>query len=197
MQRDVPGPSLGQAVAALGDAVAASTSEDGHPQNARLSEVGDSAAAEIVLQFLLQADPDLASAAFLKLIGALRRRASEDIGREFAPIENAAAYLRSIIRSLRVDEARRTQKELPVETTPESPVGDLIAELDEDPSERIQSALRLAAAHGETRLVRFAAEWLDLANDLGRSPASREVADHLGVSHQTVINRLNTLRYYV
>jgi transcriptional regulator of aromatic amino acid metabolism len=60
----------------------------------------------------------------------------------------------------------------------------------------VQAALTAAVADGADLLAHVVASWLDLAEELGRPPSSREVAPRAGVSHTTVNTMLRELRGY-
>jgi DNA-directed RNA polymerase specialized sigma24 family protein len=191
-----PEPSLDEHLAKLRELFVTVAAHESGVLATTIPAIGDDVAAKAILRFLLDIDEELAAPAFLRLIGALRYRTSE-AGRDAPQIQSAEAYLRSIVRNLRIDSFRQSVRH--VRTVPlieEVAAGDPGAD-SEDASARLTMALQLAAAQGESDLVKFATTWLDLADELGRSPSSREVAQVLGVSHQTAINRLKALRRFL
>lgn len=161
------------------------------------SLIGSTSAANVVLGFLIEASRDYAADAFLRLIHTLKNR-------DDAPINSAEAYLRTVLRSSQLDDLRRTSREgaaVDVETLLEAGQSTLFGSptpFDGDEAvEALASVLRRAAAENEPKLVQCAAAWLDLAEELDRNPTSREVGQRLGVSHQTVLNRLDQLRGFL
>lgn len=61
----------------------------------------------------------------------------------------------------------------------------------------LSSALRAAATAGDTALVDVVAAWLDLAQELGYAPSSRQVAAEAVTSHTAVNVALRRLRSYL
>lgn len=64
-------------------------------------------------------------------------------------------------------------------------------------TEMIDAALRAAAAADDQVAVRVVAVWLELAEELGREPTSREVAPEADTSHTTVSNALRRFKTYL
>jgi DNA-directed RNA polymerase specialized sigma24 family protein len=64
-------------------------------------------------------------------------------------------------------------------------------------AEIIETALRAAAAAEDWVVVRVVSVWLELAEELGREPTSREVAPEADTSHTTVNNALRRLAAYL
>lgn len=176
---------------ALADAllVLSSATEEG-----ALASSQAEAAAEVVYEYLYEVDADLASAGFLRLLQALRSRAS-------GGIRNPEAYLRVILRNVKIDELRRAKRiSLLAErmVSEALPLGDQDAELERIFAElHVGSLQQKLASVEEVELLKFVSSWLDLADELGRRPSSREASKFLGVSHQTVENRLAALRAFV
>jgi DNA-directed RNA polymerase specialized sigma24 family protein len=61
----------------------------------------------------------------------------------------------------------------------------------------VEAALTAAAAAGDHTVVRVVTIWLDLAEEWGREPTSREVAPEAGTSHTTVNTALRRFRTYL
>lgn len=145
-----------------------------------------------VLVALIDDDPQHAAAAFDRLTQHLWNQ-SRLPPEERTAIKNPAAYLKQVLRN--VERVERKSREIPTAQTEFPDVAE------EGPSpygkQEISQALDAAADAGELALVKTAGVWLNLCDELGRSPTSREVADELRISHQTVLNRLAALRTFV
>jgi len=162
----------------------------GRPREATLRLIFEDTAAETLLEFLLERDKQFAAEAFVKLMKTLENRQ----GKDSDPIRNAEAYLSTVLRSVRTDRYRTVE-------VPSGFIDGEFADRVDEPivpaANLIEEALLRAAAYGEHALVKFATSWLDLADELHRTPTSREAAQRLGVSHQTVINRLRSLGQFI
>ncbi len=100
-----------------------------------------------------------------------------------------------------IDKLRRPV-ELPLDGTPPDVYGpddDVIAaRLDERAQAGdIHLAVGLARAEGNHRVNRTVSEWLVLAQRNGKAPSTREVAEAMGVSHDTVARHLKIFRGYL
>jgi DNA-directed RNA polymerase specialized sigma24 family protein len=109
-----------------------------------------------------------------------------------------APYLTRIAHNVAVTHLRRTASvELP-DSHPGLADDELARLLDaRATSERLQEALARAAQAGAHVLLRVVRAWLRLAEAQGSAPASREVAEQLGLSHTTVNDALSRLRGYL
>lgn len=156
-----------------------------------LAALGETAAAADVFGYLNHLNPDVSADVFIRLIVWLMN--SED------QIRNPEALLRVMVKRASIDQVRRRDREIPVTTS----TFELLTKSDAEFSdhiiarEQVRHAIRSAAAQGEPAIAECATVWLDMADEFGRSPTSREVADRLDVSHQTVINRLRTLERFL
>lgn len=110
-------------------------------------------------------------------------------------IENAWGYLLGSTRNAAIDairaRARRREVEidsLPEPSAPEDAIGALI---DRAASHNVVvAALRAHVRTGDELTTSVVIAWLDLAQELGRAPSTREVAPRAGVSHTTVAQTL-------
>lgn len=64
-------------------------------------------------------------------------------------------------------------------------------------TEIVEGALRAAIAAGDVVVARVVSVWLELAEELGREPTSREVAPEADTSHTTVNNALRRFKRYL
>lgn len=115
------------------------------------------------------------------------------------PVENAWGYLLRATRNAAIDaiRARKRQRQVPLDAVPEPPSSeDAIAQLiDRDASHgAVLASLRSYVAAGDELTVRIITVWLDAADELGRSPSTREVASRVGVSHTSVAQALTRFR---
>lgn len=115
------------------------------------------------------------------------------------PVEHAWGYLLGATRNAAIDviRARKRQRQVPLDAAGEpSSSEDAIAQLiDQDASHSaVVTTLQTYVAAGDKSTVRIITIWLDLADELGRAPSTREVAAHTGVSHTSVANALTRFR---
>jgi DNA-directed RNA polymerase specialized sigma24 family protein len=123
-------------------------------------------------------------------------------------VRKAGAYLFRTTRNRALDARRRARlrdDELLVEDLEEGVPARYYSQNDEDIARLInndatvallEDALRAAAA-AEDHIVGHVVEaWLDLADELRKTPTSREVAREIGMSHTTVNHALRRLRDY-
>jgi DNA-directed RNA polymerase specialized sigma24 family protein len=139
--------------------------------------------------------------------------AQETLARVFAlarqvrsePIANPAAYITRIAQHLAVDAVRRQGTLTPdshlVEgsssTGPgrETSEAEIAALLDRSATQTtVSAAIGMALEQRDFVAVRVVTVWLDLADELGREPSSREVATKANTSHTTVNKALARLR---
>lgn len=64
-------------------------------------------------------------------------------------------------------------------------------------TEMIRTALQIAVAKNDQVVARVVAVWLELAEELGREPTSREVGPAADTSHTTVSNALRRFKTYL
>jgi DNA-directed RNA polymerase specialized sigma24 family protein len=119
-------------------------------------------------------------------------------------IERPGAFLWVMARNAAMDRVRRARHGPRLSDAPEGPPDrpaddDAIARLlDRDASsEAVERALRAAVAGEDHLTVRVVAAWLDLAEERGEPPSSRDVAPRAGVSHTTVNHALARFRGYL
>jgi DNA-directed RNA polymerase specialized sigma24 family protein len=117
-------------------------------------------------------------------------------------IENAWGYLLVTTRYAAIDaiRARRRRSEVQLEGVPERPSPDdaIAALIDRQATHAaVLVALRTLIAEGDALTVPIITTWLDVADELGRSPSTREVAPRAGVSHTTVATALRRFRAVV
>jgi hypothetical protein len=115
--------------------------------------------------------------------------------------DNPTAYVFTIARRKALKWLRKNPRvaDLDESRTPPDAADDAIAALlarDADRQEVI-TAMRVLTEAGEHDVVRTVTVWLDLAEQHGHTPPSREVAPHAEVSHTTVTNHLTRLRAIV
>jgi DNA-directed RNA polymerase specialized sigma24 family protein len=114
-------------------------------------------------------------------------------------IGNPWAYLLGSARYAALDEirVRRRRPEINIDELPERPAPeDAIASLlDQAASQQtVIDALRACVSVGDEMTVRIIVAWLDLAQELGHAPVTREAAERAGVSHTSVATALKTFR---
>lgn len=136
---------------------------------------------------------------FDRKVALLKRLRSESQER----VRHPAALLLVIARRLALDQLRsawvqRTEP-LPEELLEVPGDDDAIAALlsRDATAEVIADAMRTAAQQGDDVAVRCVAVWLDLAEQHGAAPTSREVAALASVSHTTVAVALARFRRYL
>jgi hypothetical protein len=117
----------------------------------------------------------------------------------------AGGYVARAVKNEAIDAHRRqttaggSERLVPLEEAPALlTAGDdeaLVRLLDEHAARsEVIAGLRRAFADERRTVVHVVAEWLDLAERTGRAPASREVADGLGLSHTAVNQALAEFR---
>ena len=118
-------------------------------------------------------------------------------------IRNPGAYLIRLARNRAIDHVRRRARsdvELSDELQGILPSHDdeIAAMLDATvTSALVRAAVRAASEAGDHVTLRVISTWLDLADELGEPPVSREVAERAGVSHTTVNHALKRFRAYL
>ena len=116
------------------------------------------------------------------------------------PARSPAPYLTRIAHNLAVSAMRRpTATNAELDEAQHALADDEIAALLDAraSSEMIRGALVQAVRVGDHVLVRVVRVWLELAESQGSAPASREVAERLGLSHTTVGEALKRLEKYL
>lgn len=145
-----------------------------------------------VARVFADADPD-------DVVQAVIVRLLTRSGRFDAEIENPWGYVVSATRYAALDtiRARRRRRELPLESTGEgsAPEDHVASLLDRDATHSaVVTALRALIAEGDDMTVPIITTWLDIADELGRAPSTREVAPRAGVSHTRVAQALKRFR---
>jgi hypothetical protein len=70
--------------------------------------------------------------------------------------------------------------------------------LDQNAShEAVHAAMRRAIEHQDSTTVPVISVWLDMAEELGKAPSTRQVAERAGVSHTTVATAIRRFRALV
>jgi DNA-directed RNA polymerase specialized sigma24 family protein len=115
------------------------------------------------------------------------------------PVEHAWGYLLGATRNAAIDaiRSRRRQRQVPLDAVAEPASSeDAIAQLiDRDASRSaVVESLRTYVDAGDKLTVRIITVWLDVADELGRAPSTREVAARAGVSHTSVATALTRFR---
>lgn len=117
-------------------------------------------------------------------------------------IRNPAAYLTQLARNRTIDKMRRRASRH-VELS-----DDLVAILASHDDEiatmleatvttaQIRAAMRAASQAGDDVALRVVSTWLDIADELGDPPTSRDVAARSNVSHTTVNQALKRFKSY-
>lgn len=116
-----------------------------------------------------------------------------------ADIANPWGYLVGSTRNAAHDaiRARKRRREVQLDAlheraTPDDAVAALI---ERDASHTaVVVALRSHVEAGDALTIRVITTWLDVADELGRAPSTREVASAAGVSHTTVAQALKRFR---
>jgi hypothetical protein len=118
--------------------------------------------------------------------------------------ERAAGLLSVMARNIAVDMLRMRTRETPTEDIEKevdhraSREDEISALLDRRADRAaIRDAMASLLALNDLATVRVAKVWLDLADELGRAPTTREVAAAAGVSHSTIQRSLQTFREFV
>lgn len=118
-------------------------------------------------------------------------------------IRKPAAYLIRLAQNLAIERARADSRSIGVTSTEDLdtlPTNDdaIAALLDAVATARVvEAAMRAAVAADDHVAVRVVAEWLDLAQESGRAPSSRGVAQRASISHTSVNNALRRFREYL
>ncbi len=116
---------------------------------------------------------------------------------------SAPGLITVIARNIAVDVLRQRRREVVVEDpnagSDSAAADDEIAALLDRTTDAaaVQVGMEQAFWHGDLEMVRIVRAWLDLAQELGREPKSREAGAALGVSHSTVLRALNEFRAFV
>jgi DNA-directed RNA polymerase specialized sigma24 family protein len=118
--------------------------------------------------------------------------------------DRAAGLLTVLARNVAVDSIRRARRETPSGTAIEV-VDDSTARDDEisalldrrADAAAIYEAIAQLLALDDLETVRVLRTWLDLADELGRAPSTREVGEAAGVSHSTVSRALRRFHEFV
>jgi DNA-directed RNA polymerase specialized sigma24 family protein len=116
------------------------------------------------------------------------------------PVQNPGAFITRVAQNTAIDLLRRSGKH-----RHEVPLDEEHLELSSE--DELPALLHRSATHATVRAaiagcladrdfvtVRIVTVWLDLADELGHEPPSREVADYARVSHTTVNNALQRFR---
>jgi RNA polymerase sigma factor (sigma-70 family) len=114
-------------------------------------------------------------------------------------IDNEWAYLVGATRNTALDalRARQRRQEVALDAAPERPEPDdpIAAMLDRDASRTtVVDAMRQLLAEGDDQTVRIITTWLDMADELGVAPSTRDAAKRIGVSHTSVATALKRFR---
>jgi hypothetical protein len=140
---------------------------------------------------------DLAQDLLMRILELAREGRGERIARP-------GAFLWVMARNAAMDRVRRARHAPRLSDAPTGPPDrpsddDAIARLLDRAasSDAIARALRAAVADDDHLAVRVVAAWLDLADERGEAPTSREVAPRAGVSHTTVNHALARFRAYL
>lgn len=132
---------------------------------------------------------DVADEAITRLLRESRRRG--------APLENPAGWLRTVAGNI----AKEKLEELGhfADSDVEPAVDDeTIAVISRAASHSsVADALKLAIADRDETTVRIISDWLDLQDELGRAPSSRQVGEKAGYSHTTVNQALARFGEYL
>jgi RNA polymerase sigma factor (sigma-70 family) len=129
------------------------------------------------------------------MIRLLRR--SEGLETE---VENAWGYLLGATRNSAIDaiRAHKRRREVHVEAlADDAPSADdaIAALIDRHATHaRVLAAMRAAIDAGDEITIPIITKWLDIADELGKAPSTREVASRAGVSHTTVAQALKRFR---
>lgn len=129
--------------------------------------------------------------------------------RDLGEIENLGAFLFWTARNRAIDRSRRARRRAGTETLTAS-VEDVAAVshysaeddgiaalIERDASGAlVEHGLRAANAADDRLVVRVVAAWLELANETGEAPSSRDVAPRAGLSHTSVNQALSRFRDY-
>lgn len=137
---------------------------------------------------------EAAQEVMVRLLGMARE------GEERDPVRNPGAFITRIAQNTAIDLLRRGGQH-----GHEVPLSEEHLELraeDELPGllhrsathVTVRAAIAGCLADGDFVTVRIVTVWLDLADELGHEPPSREVAVHARVSHTTVNNALQRFR---
>jgi DNA-directed RNA polymerase specialized sigma24 family protein len=114
-----------------------------------------------------------------------------------ADVRDAWAYVRTVADRQRIDAHRRNARQLPplVDLNAESIRDGIARFLDEHASK--QTVIEAMARHrhlGQTLTLRVITVWIDLAEETGKRPSNRAVAERLGITHPTVKAHLDDFK---
>lgn len=132
---------------------------------------------------------DVASEAVTRLLRESRRRG--------VPLDNPAGWLRTVAANI----AKEKLEDLGhFADSDDEPAEDdetlsVIRRLGDQDS--VARALELAIADRDETTVRIISDWIDLEEELGRSPSSRHVGEKTGYSHTTVNQALARFGEYL
>jgi DNA-directed RNA polymerase specialized sigma24 family protein len=132
---------------------------------------------------------DTASEAVARLLRESRRRG--------VPLDNPAGWLRTVAGNIAKEKLEDLGHFADSDEEPadEDETLSVISRLgDQDAFVR---ALELAIADRDETTVRIVTDWIDLEEELGRSPSSRQVGEKTGYSHTTVNQALSRFGEYL
>jgi DNA-directed RNA polymerase specialized sigma24 family protein len=120
-------------------------------------------------------------------------------GHRIDDVESARAYLLGATRYRAIDtlRARNRRPQVPLEAIGEQPTGDDdVARLIDLSATRasVYESLQASVIAGDELLVRVVTVWLDVAEEQGHAPSTREIAPLVGVSHTSVAKALERFR---
>lgn len=138
----------------------------------------------------LDAD-DVVQTAIVRLLSRRAGRGTE--------IRNPEGYVLFVARNAAIDliRARRRRREVELDAAGDTASEeDSIARLLERHATRaaVVDGMRTLIAADDQRTIRIITAWLDMAEELGRGPSTREVERRVGVSHATVAKALKRFR---
>ena len=114
-------------------------------------------------------------------------------------IENPWGYLVGAARNAAIDaiRKRKRRREVEIDAVPDSAAPeDSVAELVERNATHaaVVAAMRELVDAGDDFVVPIVTKWLDVADELGRAPSTRQVAARTDVSHTSVATALRRFR---
>ena len=151
------------------------------------------------LQKEMAVDPveaeDIADAVLTRILAA---------GRTANEVSHPTNYLLRAARNAYIDRLRQQHRVQPVDPASlryrsEQTDDDALLELLDQrlKLQEVQAALKLASSKGDITCLHVVQTWLNLAAERDKAPASRDVANQLGVAHTTVQRALTRFREYV
>lgn len=160
---------------------------------------GDAADLELVRStletFLAVRYSSLGNDELLDLVDEAVARLFEQSRREGA-LERAGAWLFTVVRRLAIDRLRTLRHDrTDVPCLSDDELARLIDRM--ATSRRVEVAFQRAGASQDHVCIRILKTWLDLAEELGAVPTSRDVALLTGYSHTTVNDALARFRRYL